>query len=203
MAPHDLPSEARVESTTGRSRLAGDVSGIQIREAIDMEAPAFSARPKAAESKTAHDSDDRGESLTIDLAETLCESDADAAGNGQAWRVLVVEDDEAIRMLCAINLQAAGLSVLEAVDGQEGLELARLERPDLILSDVSMPGLDGFELAEALQRYEDTRGIPVAFMTGHLEESYEARARELGAVAILHKPFDPEALASIALSVVA
>jgi two-component system, chemotaxis family, chemotaxis protein CheY len=168
-----------------------------------MQAPTFFARPKAAELKIARDNDDRGESRTIDESETRCESEVDTIGSGQVPRVLVVEDDQAIRMLCAFNLKAAGLSVLEAADGEEGLELARTEHPDLVLSDVSMPGLDGFELAEALQRYEDTRGIPIAFMTGHLEESYEARARELGAVAILRKPFDPETLASVALSVVA
>lgn len=168
-----------------------------------MQAPTLFARPKAAESKTAPDSDSLGEPLTADLAQTLCESDVEAAANEQTRRVLVVEDDQAIRMLCAFNLKAIGLSVLEAADGEEGLELARLARPDLILSDVSMPGLDGFELAEALQSYEDTRGIPVAFMTGHREESYEARARELGAVAVLRKPFDPETLASVVLSLVA
>lgn len=168
-----------------------------------MQAPIFPARPKAAESKTAPDSDDYGESLTVDLTQSLCEGDFDPAADGHTRRVLVVEDDQAIRMLCVFNLKTAGLSVLEAADGQEGLELARLERPDLILSDVSMPGLDGFELAEALRSYEDTRGIPVAFMTGHHEESYEARALELGAVAVLRKPFDPETLASIVLSLVA
>jgi two-component system chemotaxis response regulator CheY len=89
--------------------------------------------------------------------------------------------------------------VLEASDGYEGLERARSERPDLVLTDVVMPRLDGFGLVEALQSSELTRGIPVAFMTGRAEKSYETRARELGALAILRKPFTPETLTSVAL----
>jgi two-component system chemotaxis response regulator CheY len=130
------------------------------------------------------------------------DGDSDAVGNGPVRRVLVVDDDESIRMICSINLEAAGLSVLEASDGCEGLERARSERPDLVLTDVVMPRLDGFGLAEALQRYDRTREIPVVFMTGCFEESYETRARELGAFAILHKPFTPETLTSVALRAV-
>jgi CheY-like chemotaxis protein len=123
--------------------------------------------------------------------------------NGRPRRVLVVDDDQAIRMLCAINLEAAGLSVLEAADGREALERARSERPDLVLTDVMMPELDGFGLAEALQSSKHTRGIPVAFMTGSAEKSYETRARELGAFAVLHKPFTSETLTSVALRALA
>ena len=72
-------------------------------------------------------------------------------------RVLIVDDDPAIRTLCAFNLQQEGLVVVEAADGRLALEEARSERPDLVVTDVMMPGLDGFELAEALQRDERTR----------------------------------------------
>jgi CheY-like chemotaxis protein len=88
--------------------------------------------------------------------------------------------------------------VIEASDGLDGLERARSQRPHLVLTDVSMPGLDGFELAESLRLHEDTSRIPIAFMTGHVDEGYEARGSELGAVAFLHKPFDGEALTAVA-----
>jgi len=65
--------------------------------------------------------------------------------------VLIVDDDPATRMLCSVNLQLEGLRVLEATDGHHGLERARFESPDLVLTDVTMPGLDGFQLAEALR----------------------------------------------------
>src|SRR4029077_12968348 len=88
-----------------------------------------------------------------------------AHGNGKPSLVLIVDDDPAIRMLCSINLQLEGLLVLEATDGETGLEQARSNHPDLVLSDVMMPGLDGFQLAEALRRDERTCEVPLIFLS--------------------------------------
>jgi CheY-like chemotaxis protein len=118
-------------------------------------------------------------------------------GNGKPARVLVVDDDPACRMLCSINLQFEGVVVLEAADGRRGLEQARSERPDLVVTDVRMPGLDGFQLAEALRGDERTRQIPLIFISAETEPANAARAHELGALAYLTKPFDPPALASL------
>jgi CheY-like chemotaxis protein len=111
--------------------------------------------------------------------------------------VLIVDDDAATRMLCSVNLQLEGLRVLEAADGRHGLARAREERPDLVLTDVMMPGLDGFQLAEALRRDERTRLIPLVFLSGETTAAHEARALEVGALAYVKKPFDPLALASL------
>lgn len=116
--------------------------------------------------------------------------------NGQGGRVLIVDDDAAVRLLCAVNLAAEGLQALEAEDGLVALEQARSERPDLVLTDVKMPGLDGFQLAERLRRDERTRRIPLIFLSGEVAPANAARARALGALAYLTKPFDPCALAS-------
>jgi CheY-like chemotaxis protein len=126
-----------------------------------------------------------------------------AAGAGPGRRVLVVDDDAVIRMICAINLKAEGFSVIEASDGREGLELARSERPDLIVTDVKMPRCDGFEFTEMLRRDEKTREIPVVFMTGDIDATHEARAHGLGVLAFLAKPFDPRELIAVAMSVFA
>ena len=72
--------------------------------------------------------------------------------------VLVVDDDPAIRLLCAVNLRLQGLIVLEASDGPSALAQARSNLPDLVVTDITMPGLDGFQLAEELQRDERTAG---------------------------------------------
>ena len=112
-------------------------------------------------------------------------------------RVLIVDDDPAIRMLCSINLQIEGLLVLEAADGRRGLEQARSERPDLVVTDVIMPGLDGFQLAKALRSDERTRQIPVIFLSSETGPANAERAHELGALAYVTKPFDPPALASL------
>ena len=110
-------------------------------------------------------------------------------------RVLLVDDDAAIRTLCSLNLRALGIDVIEAEDGAQGLELARRERPDLVLLDVSMPGLDGFEVGALVRRHRKTRHIPLMFLSGEAEN--DTRARELGAIACLAKPFDPVALSTL------
>lgn len=122
--------------------------------------------------------------------------DAAHARIGDAGRVLIVDDDASVRLVCAVNLEAEGLHVLEAADGLDALEQARRERPDLILTDVSMPRLGGFRLAESLGVDERTRGIPVIFLSGEVGPSNAQRARALGAVAYWTKPFDPRALAA-------
>jgi two-component system chemotaxis response regulator CheY len=117
-------------------------------------------------------------------------------------RVLVVDDDPNARTLCSINLLHEGLEVLEAEDGRRGLVRARLESPDLVVTDVAMPGLNGFELAEAL-RDDNTARIPLIFISGEHDADNEARARSLGALAYVTKPFDPPALAELVASALA
>ena len=111
--------------------------------------------------------------------------------------VLIVDDDPATRALCSFNLQLEGLRVLEAEDGTDGLARARFEKPDLVVTDIMMPGLDGFQLAEALRLHEQTRHIPLIFLSGEATARNEARATELGALAYVSKPFDPLALAAL------
>jgi CheY-like chemotaxis protein len=122
--------------------------------------------------------------------------DAGQARDGAAARVLIVDDDAAVRLLCAVNLNAEGLQVLEAADGLDGFEQARCECPDLVLTDVMMPRLDGFQLAEKLRGDECTRRSPLIFLSGEDGQTNVERARALGALAYLTKPFDPRALAA-------
>jgi CheY-like chemotaxis protein len=116
--------------------------------------------------------------------------------NGGAVRVLVVDDDPAMRLMCAINLELEGFVVLEAADGLSALARARSEQPDLVVTDVRMPQLDGWGLAAALRRDRRTRRIPLVFLSGETDATNEARAQKLGALAYLTKPVDPLLLAS-------
>jgi DNA-binding response OmpR family regulator len=109
--------------------------------------------------------------------------------------VLIVDDDPAMRLLCSINLKLEGIHVLEATDGRAALAQARSGCPDLILTDVMMPGLDGFQLAKALRRDVRTSRVPLIFISGETTSDNEVRARALGALAYLTKPFDAGALA--------
>jgi DNA-binding response OmpR family regulator len=112
-------------------------------------------------------------------------------------RVLVVDDEAPIRLLCRVNLEAEGMPVLEAEDGPSGLEAARTENPDVILLDVMMPGLDGWGVAEALLEDERTAEIPIIFLTARAEFRDRARGLDIGGVDYITKPFNPVELAPL------
>jgi DNA-binding response OmpR family regulator len=112
-------------------------------------------------------------------------------------RVLVIDDEAPIRLLCRVNLEAEGMNVLEAADGPTGLETARAETPDVILLDVMMPGLDGWRVAEELLDDDRTEGIPIVFLTARAELRDRARGIDLGGVEYVTKPFNPVELAPL------
>jgi len=118
--------------------------------------------------------------------------------NGQrGTRVLIVDDEAPIRLLCRVNLEAEGMTVSEAADGRTGLERAREELPDVVLLDVMMPGLDGWKVAEKLLEDERTRGIPIVFLTARAEMRDRERGIDLGGIEYVTKPFNPVELASL------
>src|SRR5918911_1028417 len=112
-------------------------------------------------------------------------------------RVLVIDDEAPIRLLCRVNLEAEKMEVLEAADGRTGLDLAREERPDVILLDVMMPGLDGWQVAEELLGDERTSAIPIVFLTARAEVRDRARGLDLGGIDYVTKPFNPVELAPL------
>jgi DNA-binding response OmpR family regulator len=114
-----------------------------------------------------------------------------------ATRVLVIDDEAPIRLLCRVNLEAEGMEVLEAADGPSGLATARAETPDVILLDVMMPGLDGWRVAEELLVDDNTAGIPIVFLTARAELRDRARGIDLGGVDYVTKPFNPVELAPL------
>jgi DNA-binding response OmpR family regulator len=117
-------------------------------------------------------------------------------------RVLVIDDEAPIRLLCRVNLEAEGMVVLEAPDGPSGLEVARYEAPDVILLDVMMPGLDGWRVAEQLLEDPATAGVPVVFLTARADLRDRARGMDLGGLDYITKPFNPVELAPLVASVV-
>jgi CheY-like chemotaxis protein len=108
--------------------------------------------------------------------------------------VLIVDDEQAIRLVCRVNLRAAGFETLEASDGTTALALARSERPDLILLDIMLPGLDGWSVAEELASNEETREIPIVFLSARSEAGDVRRGHALGGLGYITKPFDAAAL---------
>ncbi|GAA0316133.1 hypothetical protein GCM10010151_02680 [Actinoallomurus spadix] len=109
-------------------------------------------------------------------------------------RVLVVDDDEVIRQLIAVNLQLEGFEVLTAVDGQDCLDRVRDIAPDVITLDVMMPRLDGWVTAVKLRDDPQTRDIKVVMITARAQEHDIRRGHEIGVDAYVTKPFDPAEL---------
>jgi DNA-binding response OmpR family regulator len=118
-------------------------------------------------------------------------------------KTLIIDDEAPIRLLCRVNLEAEGFEVLEAPDGVTGLELARNEKPDAILLDVMMPGLDGWNVAEQLLSEEGTGAIPIIFLTARADLRDRVRGMDVGGLDYITKPFNPLELASLVREVVA
>jgi DNA-binding response OmpR family regulator len=118
-------------------------------------------------------------------------------------KVLVIDDEAPIRLLCRVNLEAEKMDVLEASDGATGLEKAHAEQPDVILLDVMMPGVDGWQIAEALLDDPRTSRIPIIFLTARAEFRDRARGLDIGGVDYVTKPFNPLELAPLVLDVLA
>ena len=110
--------------------------------------------------------------------------------------VLVAEDDEDILELISLILDRSGYRVMRAMDGEEALGLARSELPVLVMLDVMMPRLDGYEVTRRLRQDEATAGIPILLVTARVQEGDVKRGFEAGADDYLRKPFSPEELES-------
>jgi DNA-binding response OmpR family regulator len=106
-------------------------------------------------------------------------------------RVLVVDDDEVIRQLIAVNLTLEGFDVATAVDGQDCLDKVQSITPDVITLDVMMPRLDGWETAVQLRKAPETAHIKVLLITARAQEVDITHGTNVGADAYLTKPFDP------------
>ena len=109
-------------------------------------------------------------------------------------RILVVEDQEDNRMILRDLLHSAGYEVLEAVDGAEGVRLARAEQPDLILMDIQMPGVDGYQATRSIKAEPGLAAIPIIAVTSYALSGDEEKSRAAGCDDYVAKPFSPRAL---------
>jgi two-component system alkaline phosphatase synthesis response regulator PhoP len=121
-----------------------------------------------------------------------------------AMKVLIIDDDPEIRLLAVAFLaRRGGMAVFEAGSGEEGLEIAERELPDVILLDAVMAGMDGVATLAALRSREKTASIPVIFLTGLSAADERARLEQLGVHGVLAKPFSPSTLASTVRDLIA
>lgn len=109
-------------------------------------------------------------------------------------RILLIEDEKDMMEMLTFRLEAAGFEVIQAYDGQEGLDKAYAHNPDLILLDLMLPKIDGYKVCRALKSDEKHRKIPIAIITARADLKGKAFGLECGAEAYIVKPFDPEQL---------
>ena len=105
-------------------------------------------------------------------------------------RILVIEDDKDNQELVLFLLQKADYEVLQAMDGRQGMEMALIHKPDLVLLDLSIPRLDGWKLAGRLKEHPELSGIPVLAVTGHTLPGDRRQAIESGCDGYISKPLD-------------
>jgi two-component system cell cycle response regulator DivK len=109
-------------------------------------------------------------------------------------RILVVEDHEDNRRILRDLLTSAGYELLEAVTGEDGVALAERERPDLILMDIQLPGLDGYEATRRIKANPALRAIPIIAVTSYALSGDDQKALAAGCDSYVTKPFSPRAL---------
>ena len=113
-------------------------------------------------------------------------------------KVLVIDDEPDVLMLCRVNLELAGHEVVEAANGEDGLELALAQGPDAIVLDLMLPKRDGISVLEALTADERTRNVPVILLTAKTQREDRRAAWRAGCTEYLTKPFSPVDLVKIA-----
>jgi len=118
-------------------------------------------------------------------------------------RVLIVEDSAVIRRLIEVCLRPANLEVVMREDGPTGLAAATLESPDLLVLDIGLPEMDGWEVLDRLRSDPRTKRLPVLVLTAHAEEESRRRADEGGADAFVTKPFQPNDFRQVVLNLLA
>lgn len=111
-------------------------------------------------------------------------------------KILVVDDDASIRLLCRVNLMAEGFDVIEAASADEALRLVESDRPDLVVLDVMLPGATGLEIAADLSADEQTEQLPIIFLSARAELRDRERGLQAGGLDYLVKPFNPLTLVS-------
>jgi len=109
-------------------------------------------------------------------------------------RILVVEDQDDNRRILRDLLTASGYELIEAVDGEQGLAAAQQEHPDLILMDIQLPGIDGYEVTRRIKANEALRSIPIIAVTSYALSGDDQKAFEAGCDAYVTKPFSPRQL---------
>lgn len=112
-------------------------------------------------------------------------------------RILIADDDPVILRLIQVNLELEGYEVLTANNGQEAVDIATAELPDLVILDIMMPRLDGYQACQKLKEEATTTNLPVIFLSAKAQQGDIEKGKSFGVVDYLTKPFDPSELLEV------
>ena len=116
--------------------------------------------------------------------------------------VLAIDDSASIRQMVSFTLKSSGYSVIEAVDGVDGLDKARGKTVNLVLTDQNMPRMDGLTLIKSLRALAQYKSVPILMLTTESSDAMKAQGRAAGATGWLVKPFDPQKLIEVVKKVI-
>jgi two-component system chemotaxis response regulator CheY len=116
--------------------------------------------------------------------------------------ILAVDDSRSLRQMVVFSLRAAGYQVTEAVDGQDGLDKAKAQLFDLVLTDQNMPRMDGLALIKSLRLLSRYQKVPILMLTTESSDEMKSKGRAAGANGWLVKPFDPQKLTEVVKKVI-
>ena len=119
-----------------------------------------------------------------------------------AKTVLAVDDSASIRQMVAFTLKSSGYEVVEAVDGQDGLDKAKAKTVNLVLTDQNMPRMDGLTLIKSLRALPQYKSVPILMLTTESSDAMKTQGRAAGATGWLVKPFDPQKLIEVVKKVI-
>lgn len=119
-----------------------------------------------------------------------------------AKTVLSVDDSGSIRQMVSFTLKSAGYTVIEAVDGQDGLDKAKQKTVDLVLTDQNMPRMDGLTLIKSLRAMPSYRSVPILMLTTESGDAMKSQGKAAGATGWIVKPFDPQKLLEVVKKVI-
>ncbi|MCX7194084.1 MAG: response regulator [Proteobacteria bacterium] len=119
-----------------------------------------------------------------------------------AKTVLSVDDSGSIRQMVSFTLKSAGYTVIEAVDGQDGLDKAKQKTVDLVLTDQNMPRMDGLTLIKSLRAMPSYRSVPILMLTTESGDVMKSQGKAAGATGWIVKPFDPQKLLEVVKKVI-
>jgi two-component system, chemotaxis family, chemotaxis protein CheY len=170
-----------------------------------QELPELPAPPLAAEAEqpAVAQTEDRPQEQSVeaaveppvDVGQMQSEPDPEQPSeSAMSTRILTIDDSKTMRDMLMLTLAEAGFDVLQAVDGQDGLDVLLNERVDVIITDINMPRMDGYEVIRQLRRKPEHKVTPILVLTTESEAEKKNLAREVGATGWLVKPFDPDRL---------